>query len=195
MNLMLQTIDDLENKIIIIGGDFNLFLDSELEGEGGSLVLKKYSVSKLIEFKEIYNLCDIWRSRNANEKRFTFRQKHRAQVFYKEDLGYSFVSNVLQESIKDTEILPVLSSDHSPIFFSIVSTEPASKGNTSLLLNEEFVTIIRNYIHLKIDELNYENINDDQIRWKFLNPIQDGEGGKKPPPYRIFLCNFCKRRN
>ena len=88
----------------------------------------------------------------------------------------------MQESIKDTEILPVLSSDHSPIFFSIVSTEPASKGNTSLLLNEEFVTIIRNYIHLKIDELNYENINDDQIRWKFLNPIQDGGGGKKPPP-------------
>ena len=85
MNLMLQTTDDLENKIIIIGGDFNLFLDSVLEGEGGSLVLKKYSVSKLIEFKEIYNLCDIWRIRNANEKRFTFRQKHRAQVFYKED--------------------------------------------------------------------------------------------------------------
>ena len=85
MNLMLQAIDDLENKIIIIGGDFNLFLDSVLEGEGGSLVLKKYSVSKLIEFKEIYNLCDIWRIRNANEKRFTFRQKHRTQVFYKED--------------------------------------------------------------------------------------------------------------
>ena len=82
---MLQTTDDLENKIIIIGGDFNLFLDSVLEGEGGSLVLKKYSVSKLIEFKEIYNLCDIWRIRNANVKRFTFRQKHRAQVFYKED--------------------------------------------------------------------------------------------------------------
>ena len=66
-------------------------------------------------------------------------------------------------------------------FFSIVSTEPASQGNTSLLLNEEFVTITRNYIHLKIDELNYENINDDQIRWKFFNPIQDGGGGKKPP--------------
>ena len=83
MNPMLQAIDDLENKIIIIGGDFNLFLDSVLEGEGGSLVLKKYSVSKLIEFKEIYNLCDISRIRNANEKRFTFRQKHCAQVFYK----------------------------------------------------------------------------------------------------------------
>ena len=41
LNLMLQTFDDLENKIIILGGDFNLFLDSVLEAEGGSPVLKK----------------------------------------------------------------------------------------------------------------------------------------------------------
>ena len=80
----------------------------------------------------------------------------------------------MQESIKDTEILPALSSDHSPIFFSLVSTKPASKGkglwkfNNSLLLNEEFVTKMRNYIHLKINEMNHENINNDQIRWEFL---------------------------
>ena len=80
----------------------------------------------------------------------------------------------MQESIKDTEILPALSSDHSPIFFSLVSTKPASKGkglwkfNNSLLLNEEFVTKMRNYIHLKINEMNHENINDNQIQWEFL---------------------------
>ena len=33
MNLMLETFDHLENKIIILGGDFNLFLDSVLEAE------------------------------------------------------------------------------------------------------------------------------------------------------------------
>ena len=38
MNLMLQTFDDLENKIIILGGDFNLLLDSLPEAEGGSQV-------------------------------------------------------------------------------------------------------------------------------------------------------------
>ena len=80
----------------------------------------------------------------------------------------------MQESIKDTEILPALSSDHSPIFFALVSTEPASNGNeiwkfnNFLLLNEEFVTKMRNYVHLKINEMNYENINDDQIPWEFL---------------------------
>ena len=41
MNLMLETFHDLENKMIIPGGDFNLMLDSIVEAEGGSLVLKK----------------------------------------------------------------------------------------------------------------------------------------------------------
>ena len=27
---------------------------------------------------------------------------------------------------------------------------------------------MRNYIHLKINEMNHENINDDQIRWEFV---------------------------
>ena len=80
----------------------------------------------------------------------------------------------LQESIKDNEILHALSSDHSSIFFSLVSTEPTSKGkglwkfNNPLFLNEEFATKMKNYIHLKINEINHENINDDQIQWEFL---------------------------
>ena len=41
MNLMLETFHDLENKMIISGGDFNLMLDSIVEAEGGSLVFKK----------------------------------------------------------------------------------------------------------------------------------------------------------
>ena len=56
MNLMLETLNDLENKKKKTrGGGFNLFLNSVLEAEGGSLVLKKSSVSKLIEIKEKHN--------------------------------------------------------------------------------------------------------------------------------------------
>ena len=49
---MTQTFDDLEDKIIILGGDINLFLDSVLEAESGSPVLKISSVLKIIEIKE-----------------------------------------------------------------------------------------------------------------------------------------------
>ena len=76
MNLMLQIFDDLGNKIIIPGDDLNLFLDSALDAEEGKLILKSSFVSNLSEIKGKYNLCDIWRVRNAKEKHFPFMQKH-----------------------------------------------------------------------------------------------------------------------
>ena len=90
INLMLQTFDDLENKTIILGGNFNLFLESVLGTEGGSPVLKKSSIWKLIEIKEKYNLCDIWRIRNTKANRFTFWQKHHSG-FLQKRLDYFFV--------------------------------------------------------------------------------------------------------
>ena len=41
---MPQTFGDLENKIIIFRGNFNLFLEPVLGTEGGSPVLKKSSI-------------------------------------------------------------------------------------------------------------------------------------------------------
>ena len=52
MNLMLEPFDDLENKMIILEGDFNLSLDSALEAEGVYTVLKKSSVSMLLILKK-----------------------------------------------------------------------------------------------------------------------------------------------
>ena len=37
---------------------------------------KKKSLAKLIQLKESYDLCDIWRIRNPVTSTFTFRQKH-----------------------------------------------------------------------------------------------------------------------
>ena len=53
--------DDLENKIIILGGDFNLFLDSVPKSEGGSLVLKKNCFKTRFHWEYIYelDLCQI----------------------------------------------------------------------------------------------------------------------------------------
>ena len=38
---LLERIDDISNKKIILGGDFNLFLDYKLEAVGGNPSLKK----------------------------------------------------------------------------------------------------------------------------------------------------------
>ena len=57
----LQNVDDIGNKNIIIGGNFNFHFNSKLEAKEGNLTLKKKSVGKIIEIIEGFELCDIWK--------------------------------------------------------------------------------------------------------------------------------------
>ena len=81
----------------------------------------------MIELIESFELCDIWRIRNPIEKRFTFRHNH-ISGYIKRTLDYFFVSNKLQESINNTDILASLSTDHSPIFFTLRRSQITAKG-------------------------------------------------------------------
>ena len=56
---MLNSILNIVNKNVILGGDFNLFFNTSLETQGGNPILKKKSLAKLIEIKETLDLCDI----------------------------------------------------------------------------------------------------------------------------------------
>ena len=58
--------------------------------------------------------------------------------------------------MKETEILPTLSSGHSPI---LSKGKGFGKFNNSLLLNEEFVAKMKKDIHFNIKESNSWNIN------------------------------------
>ena len=49
---MLEKVDDINNKSIEFGGDFNLFFEAKLEAQEGNPVLKKKTLAKLIQIKE-----------------------------------------------------------------------------------------------------------------------------------------------
>ena len=55
----LNKIDDIKNKKIILGGDFNAYFDSKLDASGGKPSIKKQAIAKLIEILETFDLCDI----------------------------------------------------------------------------------------------------------------------------------------
>ena len=69
---LLEEFDVSPTKQLVMAGDFNLFFNSKLEAQGGNPTSKKKSLDKVIELKETYDLCDIWRVRNMKSKRFTF---------------------------------------------------------------------------------------------------------------------------
>ena len=70
---------------------------------------------KLIQIKK-KKLCDKWRIRNPEVKRFTFRLI--SDGFIQRKLDYFFFSNLLQESVNKTDVLAAFFIDHSPLLFS-----------------------------------------------------------------------------
>ena len=67
-----------------------------LKAMGGKPILKEKSVARMVELKEEYDLCDIWRIRNLLEKSFTFLQNHSSGILNCR-LDYILISNKLQE--------------------------------------------------------------------------------------------------
>lgn len=73
---MSNNFDYITNKSIVFDGDFNLFFETKLEALGVNPFLKKESLSKSMQIKEMLHLCDIWGKRNLNTKHFIFCQQH-----------------------------------------------------------------------------------------------------------------------
>ena len=127
-----------------MAGDFNLLFDSKLDAQGGNPTMKKKSLAKLIELKESYDLCDIWRVRNMKSRQFTFTQQH-SSGFIQRRLDYIFISNTLQELVTTTEILTPISTDHSSVIFSLSKGNDCLRGKGFWKLNSS-LTKYQNYI-------------------------------------------------
>ena len=86
-------------------------------------------------------------------------------------LDYFFISNNIQDFILDTNIMPAISSDHSPILISFSKdTQNKSSGfwkfNNSLLSDDIFKVELKQQIqNIKNDN---ELSNNPQIKWEFL---------------------------
>lgn len=129
---------------IILGGDFNVTFDSDLDCSGGRPFTKD-------SIKNVQNLCfdfdlvDIWRIRNPARRRFTWRQK---SPFIQRRLDYWLISDVCQDEIEMSDIIPSINSDHSAIFLQFNSIEKSDHGpsfwkfNASLVDDKDFFTFI-----------------------------------------------------
>ena len=171
LSKLLEDFDISLTKQLVMAGDFNLFFNSKLEAQGGNPTLKKKSLAKRIEFKETYDLCDIWRVRNTKSKRFTFTQKHSSD-FIQRRLGYILISNNLQEFVTMTDILTPISTDHSPVLFSLSKEKNTIRGtglwkfNSSLTKDQNYKTEIKNLIRIFSNE--NELLLNHQLKWELL---------------------------
>ena len=171
LSKLLEDFDRSLRKQLVMARDFSLFFNSKLEAQGGNITLKKKSLAKLIEFKETYDLCDIWRVRNTKSKRFTFTQKH-FSGFIQRRLDYILISNTLQEFLTMTDILTPISTEHSPVLVSLskekvtIRVTGLCKFNISLTKNQNYKTEIKKLIRNFSNEDEF--LSNRQLKWELL---------------------------
>ena len=121
----------------------------------------------MVELKEEYDLCDIWRIRNSLEKSFTFRQSHSSGILNRR-LGYIFISNELQEFSNKVITLPAFNTDHSSVSVIISNYNKIKpvpglwKFSNSLISDENFTEKLKDFIESLKKDLNSENSFDDR---------------------------------
>ena len=168
---LLEEFDTRLTKQLVKAGDINLFLNSKLEAQGGNPTLKKKPLAKLIEFKETYDLSDKWRVRNMKSKCFTFKQKH-SSGFIQHRLDYILILNTLQEFVTMTDILTPISTDHSPVLFSLSKEGITIRGtgpwkfNSSLTTDQNYKAEIKKLIRNFSNENEF--LSNRQLKWELL---------------------------
>ena len=97
---MLENYHNSAEQKIVLGGDYNVTFDQDLDCSGGNPT-KKTSLSCIQDICLNFDLVDIWRLRNPDCKRFTWRQK---SPFIQRRLDYWLMSDAYQEEVE--KIIP-----------------------------------------------------------------------------------------
>ena len=162
---------EVRDHVILLGGDFNTIMNCELDYLGLNTVFKVKVRDLLVNFLSKYDLIDIWRKRNAQERQFTFRQKW---PVVQSRLDYWFISSKLEKLVCVSDMLISITPDHSGIrikFRHMVDKLCYGKSywkfNNSLCLDKEFVEGMKSEI-LNLDEKWRPQIGNKVVFWDFI---------------------------
>ena len=123
-------IDKLDNVItqhsisvlddIILGGDWNFIRNANLDKSGGNYTVKEKSISKLNDLMTKLNISDVWRIKNPNSTRYTWRQSN---PLVQCRLDYLLVSDSLYDNIVNIDVIPAIRTDHSTVVLLLEKIE------------------------------------------------------------------------
>ena len=156
---------------IIIGGDFNVCMNPEIDKMGGKKDKISSTQKQLYSMLETHDIIDAWRVLNENEKRFTWRSTTKqGRVACRLDLW--LISSHLMFDIANVQIVPSIKTDHSLITLSLFLKKTPKRGkgfwkfNNSLLIDKEYISIIERF--LESYEEKYDVVNNKALAWDTL---------------------------
>lgn len=144
-----ERVNEHSNPYKLIGGDFNLSLDLNLDRKGAVTDHKTGSRWVVSQFMNDYDMVDIWRLYHPEECQYTWFRKEPEVVA--SHLDFWLISGDLAPLCDSTGLLPCFVSDHLSIYITLkTNQQERGKGvwklNNSLLDDENYVKLISDSI-------------------------------------------------
>ena len=180
MGEQLEFLKEIQNILVtenetgfpmLVGGDMNLILNPDVDRKGGNFC-KSTAYKKVTEvfhsIVEEWGLCDIWRLKNPNVKRFTWRQKSPA-IHSRLDLW--LISICMFDHCVETDILPSVRSDHSAVIMVLCNIDSLKgpglwKLNNSFLQEELYVNELVPMFDVWKQEAAI--LDDKRMTWEYI---------------------------
>ena len=139
---MFVTLNDFSKNEILMGGDFNVILNNDLDKLNGSLHKNKLARQEILNYIKSLNLIDAYRELHPDVKKFT---RFQINPLIASRLDYFLVSKNLYFQAKECDIVPSLKSDHKIVTLLVHhNSSPRVRGywkfNNNLLLDDEFIS-------------------------------------------------------
>ena len=170
-----SSIANFSQSDIVLGGDWNLVLDNQLDKDGGPTHGNKVSKQTLISYMNLFGLSDIFRKLNPFKKAYTRMQ---SQPYTATRLDFFLTCCNFHHQVQSVNICQSVKSDHKIVVLKInIDTEHGRgywKFNNDILNDGQFIAQIKNVIHdFKIN--NPKGHVSPHIMWECLKCIVRGE--------------------
>lgn len=160
---------EIQNSSVIMVGDWNVVQNYELDTLNYLSKNNLKSHDRIFELKQSLDLIDIWREKNPDARRYTWRGPQKKQS----RLDYFLISSDIVSLVQKTDIDISYRSDHSPVYLTLqFYNQKRGKGtwkfNNSLLHDKEYVSQIKECIKETVNQ--YTTYNTDGTEEISVNP-------------------------
>lgn len=144
---------DLSTRSLIIGGDFNCWLDPVLDRSSSNPAAARKSSSHIKSFLSDFGVSDIWRFLHPSTKEYSyFSNVHHTYT----RIDYFFIDNKLISHTRSCEFQSIVISDHAPLVLGLSFPNRGDRKrhwrfNTALLSDLAFVTWVSKQISLFLE--------------------------------------------
>ena len=153
-NEFIDSIESIPNDNRIVGVDWNVVLDLNMDKEGGQQTTHFKAQKILKDWCDETNLVDIWRKNHEDLKQYTWFQ---CRPMIRCRLDYFLISFGLAGFVENSCIKCVYKSDHSSVEISInIAHQARGRGfwkfNCSLLQNKDYESLVKKTLNETVEE-------------------------------------------